>query len=100
MSNPYEFTERLIITQQGDYSCGGWLIDARLWSVADWNEFDDLSQSERFEWAMRKTAQLEKEFEKLTETIRRAQEDTDIEVRRFVIDEDGVTEVDDDDQPI
>ncbi|MFM5968493.1 MAG: hypothetical protein ACKOQ8_05610 [Micrococcales bacterium] len=100
MTEPYEFTERLFISQGGDYSVGGWLIDTRLWDGSDWNEFDGLSQKERFEWALRRTAQLERQFEKLTETLRNAQENNDIEVRRFVIDEDGVTEVDEDDQPI
>lgn len=98
MPEPYEFTERLFIAQTGDYHTQGWLIDTRLWGDADWKSFDELPSSKRFEWAMRRTAKLERDFKDFVEKLRDLPDD--IEVRRFVIDEDGVTEVDEDDNPI
>lgn len=98
MPEPYEFTERLFISQNGDYHSGGWLVDTRLWGDAEWKTFDELPSSRRFEWAIRKTSQLEKDFNDFVERLRDLPDD--VEVRRFVIDEDGVTEVDEDDNPI
>lgn len=99
MSDLYQFTERLFISTEGDYNSGGWLIDTRLWTDADWKEFESQPRPARFEWAMRRTALIEKDFEILTERLRDAK-DEDIELRHFVIDEDGVTEVDEDNNPL
>jgi hypothetical protein len=101
MTTPdYEFIDHLIVTQDGDYASGALVVDTRMWSDADWKELDNAPLLAKQAVAIRISQRVSEKFESFVEQLRNATESTDIEMRRFLIDEDGVTEVDENDNPL
>jgi len=102
LSKPFKFLpqHRLFISDDGDYNSGGTVVDTRLWSAGDWKRFEDSPRVLRPTVAIKITLEAEKSFEDFMESFRDAGDVTDIEVKRYVLDDDGVTEVDEDNNPV
>lgn len=101
LPSPFEFLpeHRLFVSTEGDFNSGGLVVDTRLWSDADWKRLEDAPAQTRQALAIKITQECEKDFEGFMDKFRDANESTEVELKRYLIDEDGVTEVDEDGNP-
>ncbi len=101
MPSPFEFLPEssLFISADGDFNSGGLVVDTRLWSDAEWKALENAPAQRRQALAIQITQDCEKDFIGFMDKFRDANEETAIELKRYIIDDDGVTEVDEDGNP-
>jgi hypothetical protein len=80
------------IAPDGSYGEGEVLfVDTKYWEDSDYTELDEASDSEKQDIALSITKFRRKQYRKMIELL---VESKSIDVRTFIIDEDGVSEVD------